>query len=121
MYMRRRHPGVNPVQSADLAGSDWDVKYVFSGRQIIMETSGEQTGVRPTHLTCPACGREGGRAFEDEWKCKHCQASFRMEIFCDRCGKPAERIRACGGVEDYFCNHCKQPKSKRAVIYRLSP
>ena len=80
----------------------------------------QQTGVRPEELTCPACERQGGISGKGKWRCTQCDTVYSLEVLCDKCAEPVERVIACGGFEDYFCNHCKEAKSKRKVIYQLT-
>ena len=85
-----------------------------------MSAETQQTGVRPEELTCPACGHQGGRSGKGRWRCTQCDTVYSLDVLYDQCGEPVERVIACGGFEDYFCNQCKAAKSKRKVIYQLT-
>ncbi len=82
-------------------------------------TLNRQTGVRVNELLCPAC-KSKGRASAERWQCGSCEADFRFRVLCDVCDGEVDRIRACGGFEEYYCNSCRVPKSKFKVIFEFT-
>ncbi len=78
-----------------------------------------QTGLRVRDLICPNCQAKG-RAEADHWLCGSCGAEYQFRVLCDVCSQTVDRIRACGGFEEYFCNQCNAPKSKSKVVFEFS-
>jgi len=54
------------------------------------------------------------------WHCPACANDFRLQGLCNTCGQELEKLTACGAT-NWFCNHCKELKSKSVVEYRLLP
>lgn len=72
-----------------------------------------------SQLVCPACqGELDSRSRETT--CGQCQARYLIRALCPTCRQELERLKACGAV-DYFCNHCNNLVSKRAVLFEVSP
>ncbi|WP_432453881.1 MULTISPECIES: zinc ribbon domain-containing protein [unclassified Agarivorans] len=68
-------------------------------------------------IACPEC--DGELIPEHEhWLCVACHHRYLQRVHCDKCDAELEILKACGAV-DYFCKHCNELKSKKAMIQRF--
>ncbi|MEL3919148.1 zinc ribbon domain-containing protein [Aeromonas enteropelogenes] len=67
---------------------------------------------------CPSCQVELDTRSKEQ-TCGQCQANVRITALCPICQQELERLKACGAV-DYFCNHCNNLVSKRAVKFQAT-
>lgn len=51
-----------------------------------------------------------------KYKCTECGIKVVKRALCDQCGEELERLAACG-AEQFFCNKCKELKSKKGLNY----
>ncbi|WP_394149952.1 zinc-ribbon domain-containing protein [Vibrio maritimus] len=69
-------------------------------------------------LPCPTCHfdvqNEGGRT------CSQCKVSYEKTPFCPDCSHKLDAMKACGNV-GYYCNQCRMPKSRAAIVWKLTP
>ncbi len=73
-----------------------------------------KTGVKKVDNKCVACSRElikEGKSL----KCSQCKREYKIVYRCDKCGKEAEKLVACGS-EQFFCNSCNELKSRKSII-----
>lgn len=64
---------------------------------------------------CPHCHTDLNWQ-EGLYHCPQCNIQFKKVSYCPDCKNVIEKLQACGAVS-YFCNHCKELKSKSRVAH----
>nr|WP_086939037.1 zinc ribbon domain-containing protein [Thaumasiovibrio occultus] len=66
---------------------------------------------------CPQCQKELVWQ-EGRYVCEACHQAYLHQADCPDCGKPLEKLNACGAAS-FFCNHCNELKSRSRAIRRF--
>ncbi|TKI06735.1 zinc ribbon domain-containing protein [Martelella alba] len=66
---------------------------------------------------CPVCQHVLSRHGET-FHCAFCHRRFLRQALCPDCGRPLEKLIACGAV-DYFCPHGDGLISKKRVSFNF--
>jgi len=68
-------------------------------------------------INCPNCNKEIEKNnATGTYICKDCNKKYGKRANCDKCGNEVEMLQACGASQ-FFCNHCKELKSRKVLHY----
>lgn len=69
-----------------------------------------------TENTCPKC--QNALEWRGHYHCASCQLDYEKIGTCPDCDAQLEKLQACGAT-NYFCNSCKQLKSKSTIDFEF--